>query len=552
MHSDNDKLPDKKQAPNGTVNGHSSDLELLRFRGGIGAPHEDTLSKGNGLPAQNSPISLPDEVARLAKQMAEKMFRELKASEKLTEWQESIKEREEWGDPEDQKQGKRKEDPLPKLLRNYSIVLVGKNTAVAYWKDENIAGGGRHKVMQLITLGAFNTYNANKSTVVEDSEGNEKHVGVTGPFIKRARRFEGLTYAPGQGPVVHNHLNMWRGFGVKATRGDWSLMKQHMLEVLAGGNQEQFDYLTKWTAWTFQHPGEQAEVVVVMRGLKGGGKGVYGRSMCRIFGSHGLQISNPEHLVGKHNKHLQHCSFLFADEAFWAGDKKSEGALKRLVTESTLTIEPKGIDMYAVDNCLHIVMAGNDKWAVPASFDERRFAVLDMSGHRHGEVDYFKKLYSQLDHGGLGAMLSELSAMDLGDWHPRYDVPQTKGLAEQKLHSMTGLDAVIHSLANDGVLPCRIGQMNDVVSTMNEEQGFGFIAAAKRTTPSLRHTKAHIIKRELIKEWGCKEYDSNGKRGLKFPPLSELRSRFAQKYGEQEWLYSDKLDWEIPQDGHDG
>jgi hypothetical protein len=35
---------------------------------------------------------------------------------------------------------------------------------------------------------------------------------------------------------------------------------------------------------------------------------------------------------------------LFADEAFWAGDRKGEGALKRMVTEPTLFIEQKGID----------------------------------------------------------------------------------------------------------------------------------------------------------------------------------------------------------------
>lgn len=398
-------------------------------------------------------------------------------------------------------------------------------------------------------LRAFSTYHADKTIVVDDSEGNEKQVRVTEPFLKRAKRFEGLIYAPAQGEVVSGHLNMWKGFGIEPKPGDWSLMRQHMVEVLAGNHEDQADYLMKWTAWAVQNPGKQAEVVLVFRGPKGGGKGVYGRSMCRIFGSHGLQISNPEHLVGKHNRHIQHCSMLFADEAFWAGDKKSEGALKRLITEPTLTIEPKGIDMYAVDNCLHIVMAGNHDWQVPATFDERRFAVLDTSGHRRGDKEYFDRLYAELSNGGLASMLHDLLAMDLRGWHPRYDVPQTKGLAEQKLHSMTGVDALVHSLANEGILPCRIGPKSpDTVNTMNEELGFGFISYAKKTAPGLRYSKAQSIKKELIEQWGCASYAGNGKRGVRFPPLAELRAKFERKYGPQEWSYPDREAWEMPED----
>ena len=53
---------------------------------------------------------------------------------------------------------------------------------------------------------------------------------------------------------------------------------------------------------------------------------------------------NAKHLVGHFNAHLQHCSVLFADEAFFAGDRSHESVLKGLITEETLLIEPKGVD----------------------------------------------------------------------------------------------------------------------------------------------------------------------------------------------------------------
>ena len=45
-----------------------------------------------------------------------------------------------------------------------------------------------------------------------------------------------------------------------------------------------------------------------------------------------------------------------------------------MITEPTLAIERKGQDTETVPNMLHILMASNNQWIVPAGLDERRFA----------------------------------------------------------------------------------------------------------------------------------------------------------------------------------
>ena len=80
-----------------------------------------------------------------------------------------------------------------------------------------------------------------------------------------------------------------------------------------------------------QHPNRPAEVAVVLRGGKGSGKGIFGRWLRRMFGQHGMQVTNSSHLVGKFNLHLRDCIFLFADEAFYAGDKQHESVLLSLI-----------------------------------------------------------------------------------------------------------------------------------------------------------------------------------------------------------------------------
>jgi hypothetical protein len=82
--------------------------------------------------------------------------------------------------------------------------------------------------------------------------------------------------------------------------------------------------------------------------------------------------------------------------AYWPGDKSAEGTLKRLITEPRLFIERKGIDGFEVENCIHLVMASNDEWVVPASIDERRFVVSRVSDHRRGDAAYFAELVKEL------------------------------------------------------------------------------------------------------------------------------------------------------------
>ena len=73
-------------------------------------------------------------------------------------------------------------------------------------------------------------------------------------------------------------------------------------------------------------------------------KGATGTYLMEVYGQHALHLTNQLYLVGRFNSHLRDCVFLFADEAFYAGDTQSEGNLKRVVTESTLFLEAKGKD----------------------------------------------------------------------------------------------------------------------------------------------------------------------------------------------------------------
>ena len=258
----------------------------------------------------------------------------------------------------------------------------------------------------------------------------------------RRRTFQRLALIP-SGPVPPDTFNLWRGLGVQPRCGDWYILRRYLLEVICANDEAHFQWLLGWLAYCVQHPERRAEVAVVLRGLKGIGKGMLAQMLMRLFSHHALHVSQSRHLVGHFNAHLADALFLFLDEAFWAGDKQGEGVLKALITEPTLIIEPKGINVFPMLNRLKILMASNNEWIVPASADERRYFVLDVAAHRKGDLTYFQQLYEAIEGDALTAMLHDLLAHDLlahdlRDWNHRAP-PHTAALNAQKLISADSL-----------------------------------------------------------------------------------------------------------------
>jgi hypothetical protein len=253
------------------------------------------------------------------------------------------------------------------------------------------------------------------------------------------RTFLDVAFAPGQTlkPEVYN---LWPGWAVEPRKpqasAGWPLMQRHMLRVLCSRNRIWFDYLLDVLADMIQNPGRVGQVSIVLRGGEGVGKGIFGSYLMRIFGSCGLHLTNSLHLQGRYNVHLQNCIFLFADEAYWPGDKAFEGAMRGMITEEDLAIEAKYQNLYSTINCLHLLISSNNEWVVPMAIDARRFFVLDVLDLHRGDTAYFDALVRERDHGnGPAAMLWDLQHRDLHGFDIR-QVPETPAGAKQRRLSL--------------------------------------------------------------------------------------------------------------------
>lgn len=429
---------------------------------------------------------------------------------------------------------------LCELNAKHAVLRNEGGKCVVLSRVRDPVGGAARERVQFQSFNDFRNRYLNRRVCAGYKDGHPQYKKLGAWWLEHPERreYEALTFEPGGPNEIEGYLNLWRGWGVTPMRGDWSLLRAHMREVLANGDEQAFAYMLNWCAFTLQNSSLPAEVALIFKGGRGTGKGMFGRAMVRLFGQHGLQISGSGHLTGRFNAHLRDLCLLFADEALAKGDVEAEAKLKALITEPTLIIEGKGRDAIEAPNRLHIIMASNRDWVVPAGADERRFAVFDVSEQRKGDAAYFKALVSEMESGGLAAMLFDMLAVELGDWHPRHDVPQTHALRDQKEHSLPPEEQWVLGLLDAAELPGR-SPPNPRRATCND-----LYEAARKASPKLRDTSDNALARHLTDKWNLPKKDVRvgGHRAREFPPLQEMRRQFEAKYGQREWA-SDADEW---------
>jgi hypothetical protein len=251
------------------------------------------------------------------------------------------------------------DDVIEAMNRRHAIIdNVGGKTVIAGWEPSQLNPERMVVVFQQKESFLLRYSNRTATIDVPDGRGGSRQsVEASGQWWLRhrqRRQHRGITFLPGGPEIVNECLNLWQGWGVEARAGDWSLIREHIEVVLAGGNEEFAEYIIRWIAWAIQNPAAQAEVALVLVGPKGAGKGTLVRCLQRIFGVHAFQVTSREEVIGKFNGHLQDCVLFVADEAYWGGDKRCVGRLQGMITEPTLPIERKGFDLIQVPNFLHV------------------------------------------------------------------------------------------------------------------------------------------------------------------------------------------------------
>lgn len=334
-----------------------------------------------------------------------------------------------------------KANPVTALNRDHAAVMIGGKFRIVVEKEGSF---------EVFPPDELHKLNANNRVKVPGKATTEP---VTAAWMRhRDRRTYagGLVFNPEGAPA--DAYNIWRGWAVQPDpNASCDLFLAHVRDVICAGSERDYRWLLGWMAHLVQHPEQKPGTAVVLRGDKGAGKDTVGHYLGALFPRHHVTISQPDHLTGRFNAHMETAFLIHLEEGYWAGDHRAEGVLKNLITCQTLEIERKGIDPYKIDHFGRLLITSNAEWVVPATPGERRFFVLDVSPARAKDTAYFGAIWKEQAQGGAGALLHFLQSYDLTGFDVR-NPPETAALTRQKLEGLRNVEAWWHDRLSEGNL----------------------------------------------------------------------------------------------------
>jgi hypothetical protein len=440
-------------------------------------------------------------------------------------------------------------DPdVAKLNESYALVIIGDKTVIMITSTE---------VIKFLALSAFNTWLANRF-VWRDKD----KIPLAKYWVshKQRRQYEGLVFAPLRD--VPGHFNLWRGFAVQPRSGDCRKFLSHLKDNVCRGDEGLYQWVVGWFAQIVQDPDKKMGTSLVLRGPQGTGKTKVGQVIGSLLGEHYLLVADPRYITGRFNSHLVSLLLLHADEGFWAGDHAAEGKLKDLITGDHHFIEYKGKEAFRVRNYLRLLVTGNPDWIVPAGFEERRFAVLDVGERNMQDKPYFAAIDKEMDDGGREALLDHLLKFDLRTVDLR-TIPTTAALLDQKLSSLTPEKGWWLDVLTRGELPwgcdkpgsCPAHRLFEHYIKHANKQGVRRRAIETQIGIFLNRHVPGLIKKEgsyagvgvlinpnVVVPGSKAKVDVFGGTIYTFPPLTDCRAAFA-KMMQQDFAWNGLKDW---------
>jgi hypothetical protein len=213
------------------------------------------------------------------------------------------------------------------------------------------------------------------------------------------REYRGFRYSPNNIGLRSDHLNLWTGWGdVIPVEGDCSIVVEHILNVVADGDQAKCDFFLDWVADILQNPTRKPGVAPVLRGGQGSGKSVVPAIVRTVIGPKNvLTVNDKERMLSRFNSAVMNKILLVGEEMLFAGDRATTDKLKHLITGQTLPVEFKFGDAFEIESHHRLLLTSNHEQVIQAAGEERRFVIYDVSDARRGDVDYFDRLYAVAD-----------------------------------------------------------------------------------------------------------------------------------------------------------
>ena len=193
-------------------------------------------------------------------------------------------------------------------------------------------------------------------------------------------------------------FNLWSGFQGKRTdqrSPGLELMKQFVLDSWAAGNEEYYNYIISWFAGLITNTRGINMVALAMIAKQGTGKGFFLSFMKYLLRSVNVcEVAGIGPITQKHNTVMQNKRLVVINEMSSSKDefKSNFDKIKTYITDPVISIEPKGVNAYQIDNISNFLLFTNHRDAIIVEESDRRYAVFEMSDVHRNDTNYFDML----------------------------------------------------------------------------------------------------------------------------------------------------------------
>lgn len=214
--------------------------------------------------------------------------------------------------------------------------------------------------------------------------------------------YKNITFQPSLKDVKKGEYNMYQGFQARQVEAPDAKIIQpilsHILQCWANDDEDLYDYILQWFRQIFLYPSEKTQVVLILYGEEGAGKGILIDNLIipYIFGSKiSIATQGLDPITQRFNSVCMNKLFICCNEVsngennFHATFEK----LKALITDKTMTIEKKGIDIFnEYPNFINFLFTTNNRDSVKLGRTDRRYACFETSKRFLKNYDYFDQL----------------------------------------------------------------------------------------------------------------------------------------------------------------
>ena len=184
-------------------------------------------------------------------------------------------------------------------------------------------------------------------------------------------------------------------FNIDDLKDKMDIAKDHIENIICGGDEKTIKYLYSWIAHLLQNPTSKDGIpAIILKSGQGTGKNLFTSFLSNIINpAYCITLCDFDKLTGKFNNVLENKLLTICNEIQnYGGNFKQNDKLKSILTDTQQIIEPKGQDAYTINNFSRFMLLTNNDWIAKIEHDDRRYCCIEVSDKRKGDLEYYKKV----------------------------------------------------------------------------------------------------------------------------------------------------------------